>query len=1208
MSATTMHFGPEWMRTKHQPLSRPQAPPSPPPFPNSSSISGLSTYSALVSSTPPAFPERHDEVHPFRYSKDELLRIYQEGGGKGGLGLEVERWEGVVREIGGEPVTLREMTEAEKKLFAGPLNSDLRRRPSQSTDYLSPLNTSSIDRPRLTHTSPSATSSPLRDRFGALKRRDSATGPPDPAMLVIPRKPSLSTLQTVALSPRDAPARTRVGYTPSFDGVLNSGESWVARRRASEASMKLGNASGRDVIDNLQHTQGSGILEEKEGKNGSNLQLDHEGEGSYFPSSPNVVNERSRHHTPMGVASDKLNMANNHPHINKLPSSTVYGQERVEAGPPAGLVDLNAVEWSYKDPTGQIQGPFRADLMQKWYNDGYFASDLPMKRTRYDTHWTTVEDLAKRSNGDNIFLHASIAGVPPGLGRGNSSPLPTYPLAEYAFNEPYQPAPIRSLRASALDSYLSAGSLPSDSPSSSFGASQFGNSPDPSAFGGREDKHIYAADTSSNGRLSGFVAQDHPSAFVDRRTMSQDYASDSMNHQGHSYSNFTPERVNGHGFSNNYVPQDPWSMSSNHTATGFMVAQNQVGNSTFSVPSSNFVSSANLDQPQNHSDGPPIDSISRGCNQGIVYVNRNASDISVQPSGSTDLKPLHFNHHDSTGLTASFRAVQDHQQHPSPIREYTEVAQVNPFTFHGLPSNSIALETPGHVSDLPAMLTSSTKNASDLNVAQPAPMITTLPISSTAQSPWAYIGETSDLGAQLNTLSSQSKQSAALVGSVWKDEPSPSSLTTGNLGQHNQQQQELAESDRRNLASTSPQQKSPSQAPIDPVRASDPPVSSRPAPVKTSNKPVPVPLPITQSVAVDSLNTPIVQKTAWVKEEETKKRGSGVSPSLREIQEAEAKKAELRKAAEREKERSARASSAVSEVMKEDLQPFTTSWGLPTSQAGSRPSTGARELSVVQTPTVATTPVWTTPLKQPVAKKSMKEIQEEEERRKKLAAKEVSIAAPPKRAYADTMAKVSASPSLAVITNSAWTTVGANGKSSTLPSPIRPIVQTAISSQAGAASPSVARVAVTPLQRVTVNPALKTRPSATKQEDFPEAPSHDFLKWLSDSLKGLNNSVNVEEIMSMLLSFPLDPDPSTIEIISDTVYSNSTMLDGRRFASEFVAKRKADAATRPKGEATSAKSSAKPVSIADVVKANPKAAQPEWGFKVVNKKKKGGRS
>ena len=154
------------------------------------------------------------------------------------------------------------------------------------------------------------------------------------------------------------------------------------------------------------------------------------------------------------------------------------------------------------------------------------------------------------------------------------------------------------------------------------------------------------------------------------------------------------------------------------------------------------------------------------------------------------------------------------------------------------------------------------------------------------------------------------------------------------------------------------------------------------------------------------------------------------------------------------------------------------------------------------------------------------------------------------------------------------------------------------------------------------NPTTKPRPQPSKQEDVVYSPSDKFLNWLSDSLKGLNSSVNgdsflfyvfmylivicvVEEIISMLLSFPLDPDASTIEIISDTIYSNSTTLDGRRFASEFVSKRKADANARSKG---SAQSSVKPVSIADVVKATPKAAQAEWGFKVVNKKKKGSRA
>lgn len=46
----------------------------------------------------------------------------------------------------------------------------------------------------------------------------------------------------------------------------------------------------------------------------------------------------------------------------------------------------------------------------------------------------------------------------------------------------------------------------------------------------------------------------------------------------------------------------------------------------------------------------------------------------------------------------------------------------------------------------------------------------------------------------------------------------------------------------------------------------------------------------------------------------------------------------------------------------------------------------------------------------------------------------------------------------------------------------------------------------------------------------------------------------------MLLDFPIEPDASTVEIISDSVYANSSVLDGRRFATDFVSRRKADVA------------------------------------------------
>lgn len=86
----------------------------------------------------------------------------------------------------------------------------------------------------------------------------------------------------------------------------------------------------------------------------------------------------------------------------------------------------------------------------------------------------------------------------------------------------------------------------------------------------------------------------------------------------------------------------------------------------------------------------------------------------------------------------------------------------------------------------------------------------------------------------------------------------------------------------------------------------------------------------------------------------------------------------------------------------------------------------------------------------------------------------------------------------------------------------------------------------------------------------------------------------------MLLMFPIDPDASTVDLIAETVYGASTLIDGRRFAREFVTRRKDDQ-LRSNGSGANAKTT----SLADVVKAQPKQVQNEFaGYKVVKKKGK----
>ena len=163
---------------------------------------------------------------------------------------------------------------------------------------------------------------------------------------------------------------------------------------------------------------------------------------------------------------------------------------------------------------------------------------------------------------------------------------------------------------------------------------------------------------------------------------------------------------------------------------------------------------------------------------------------------------------------------------------------------------------------------------------------------------------------------------------------------------------------------------------------------------------------------------------------------------------------------------------------------------------------------------------------------------------------------------------------------SGWATVGASGKVlgapgaapvAPAPAPRAPTVST---SKPAVASSSIGS------SSATSSKTVQLKASASKPQDETPPPSLDFIRWMREALRGLTgansafytvlwnltNTSPVDEFMQMLLSFPLDPPPSVIEIISDSVYANSGTLDGRRFASEFVAKRKADAVLAKSGD------------------------------------------
>lgn len=160
-------------------------------------------------------------------------------------------------------------------------------------------------------------------------------------------------------------------------------------------------------------------------------------------------------------------------------------------------------------------------------------------------------------------------------------------------------------------------------------------------------------------------------------------------------------------------------------------------------------------------------------------------------------------------------------------------------------------------------------------------------------------------------------------------------------------------------------------------------------------------------------------------------------------------------------------------------------------------------------------------------------------------------------------------------------------------------------------SPSAQQTTRSPSKvSATLNAGNSQASTSSKLQQVVSMSGHspDFLAWCKISLKGLNEGVNYEEFLDMLLSLPAENNVETFEIISDSIYANSTIMDGRRFASEFTRRRIADL-TGKDGQQSNNKSQSElgnsSGAWSQVVRNKPKQGT-EWNsaFKVVTSKKK----
>ncbi|GAA5974163.1 hypothetical protein JCM11641_003475 [Rhodosporidiobolus odoratus] len=418
-----------------------------------------------------------------------------------------------------------------------------------------------------------------------------------------------------------------------------------------------------------------------------------------------------------------------------------------------------------------------------------------------------------------------------------------------------------------------------------------------------------------------------------------------------------------------------------------------------------------------------------------------------------------------------------------------------------------------------------------------------------------------------------------------------------------------------------------------------------PAPAKEKGKrtkvsaaqPTPVVVEKAPSPVAEPAPAPIPAKSPpaaapWAKEEVVAVAVPAASPSLREIQEAETRESDKRKQAARIQAAQAniqaaqRAAALEAQTASEAL-PLAASWAAGPAQVP--PVKGGSAPWIKSAPAAATAAK--------ASGKTLKEIQEEEEKRKKAqaAAQQQQAAAVGATVSAGKGYAGSIGQATPAAGGAAWTTVAVKPavvRAATAAKPLIPglpsTATTASSARAAgstglpvkaAAPAAVSRPAVTSSAssaKVTIVPrsvSVHTPATAVYDMENPPPPSPEFMSWTKQALKGLN--VPHDEFIQMLLSFPLDASADVLEIISDSVYANSSTLDGRRFANDFATRRKNDVAVRypsifAKGvvRALAAAGAAKTGgSMAAVLSAPAQTKTSEWNVKVSAKKKKGGK-
>nr|XP_019048049.1 hypothetical protein I302_04671 [Kwoniella bestiolae CBS 10118]OCF26979.1 hypothetical protein I302_04671 [Kwoniella bestiolae CBS 10118] len=1086
--------------------------------------------------------------HPFRYGRDQILNLFDEIKFKERPIELVEMAEGggvLVSKSVNKPIGLRDLSEIEKKLLATSIHPPPPTRRQNTHGNASNANTNAAPEPPTPNGLPSRRAggfargeggafggglggkigtigggliSPggldskapgaLGGGFGGVGKRlgrvrgDAAEGGTD---------------GTRSTGPNWRPARTASG---SFEGVLGFGSNGPS---ALSTGNPLSPNPNTDVSEGGGPGWGTG---QKKWRIAAGLSAPGDGDKTLEvpianePSSVSVVATPSATPVPERDATvlDSISAPVN-PHL------IGQAQELAQQPQPEEKQDLGAIEWFYRDPNGQEQGPFTGTQMHDWYSHSYFTDDLPLRRASETTFRPLAELKVSTGNAVQPFLSPiRPRQLPPNL------PIPVAALQQQVTNG--LPDTFRNLNVS---SPIAADPRVSPQPPIQHTPQQF-NQP--------------------------FLPE--------RAPYSPGNYGPGFNGQLGSPAAFGPTPGQGWGMAPGAAPGGPRL----NGPFGSIGMPSPIGQGP--LP---FMPPQHQQQFFSPQIGSPVrngDLFSPSAGVGAIPTSPWGMPQPPQPQHSPAYAPQIPQQQQQAPPASAWSNEQQYQQQP-PVQQEQEA---NPEIEQAVTEALSPVSPQDQVFEPVVPEATQTAVVEGTGIAEePAPAATEV----------EQVAETPQREASPEP---QAPTPAKAPASVWGQTSSKAPSRKASIA-----------SPAPSTPSTPASAAAPVSSKLPPAPASLPAKPAAPAKQPSTSEPVSAPKTVAPATPGPTAGTssgekpPIVstKPAPWaIKEEKDVKALS--SPSLREIQEAEAKHSEARKAALAEV-RAATSSPAPTPSLSNEDFPTSMAWGLPSSKP-SAPSPA---------PATPSAPAWGGNDSAP--KKTLKQIQEEEEKRKAKAAQAAratqgapglpsaaGAVASQKRGYADLAANAASAPAPA-----GWTTVGASGKS------------------AGAATSTAARVVSTP---VSSKPATPVKPStsvpsiaavvgtpkkangSSAVEDA-SAPSVEFIRWVKGALNGFKGDVD-DFINNVLLQFPIDiPAPSradTLEIISDGVYANSSTLDGRRFAQEFYTKRKADSQRKIAGGGAGV---TKITSLADVVKTQaPKAKGDDFGFKIVKGKGK----